>query len=186
MASAIISDGIGMHSTMYVPEIEVIDIEDFSKIIYNITDSTDKYFLVSQLFLNDLEGETVMVMSEKSAKELTYCYGKIDNMLNPDSADDVKTCALEISNIMTSALIGYFADMTNTKVYFHPPEISLYDNEKLSDVRNSGDFQHVIIIKIVIDIDTTEIKGNMYILFKETSFDRFKAAIDYFIDNYAG
>lgn len=186
LATSLISDSIGMHSTMYVPEMEIISIDKLPETMSATVDENRDYFLVSQVFLNYLEGETVMLMSRESAVSLTDCYSKIDDMLNPEDQDDVKSCTMEISNIITSALIGRIADLTNTEIYFQPPEIKEYSPAKIKEMEGSTGFTQVIVIKIIIDVDNTEIKGSLYVLLKEQSFSKFRDALDYFIDNYAG
>jgi chemotaxis protein CheC len=186
MATSLISDSIGMHSTMYVPEMEIVSIDEFTNVAYNAIDKGKGYFIVSQVFLNYLEGETVMLMSTRSAKALTECYSKMDDSLNPEEADDVKSCTLEITNIVSSALLGRIADLTNTEIYFQPPEIRVFDHTKFTEMNKNREFTQVIVIKIIIDVDTTEVKGNMYILLKEDSFDKFRQALDYFIESYSG
>jgi len=186
MATSLISDSIGMHSTMYVPEMEIVSIDEFANVAYKSMDPGRGYFIVSQVFLNYLEGESVMLMSARSAKALTECYSKLDETLNPDEPDDVKSCTLEITNIISSALLGRIADLTNTEIYFQPPEIRIYEPERIAEMNRNQEFTQVIVIKIIIDVDTTEIKGNMYILLKEESFGKFKQALDYFIESYSG
>ena len=186
MATSLISDSIGMHSTMYVPEMDIVSIDKFADVSYSSIDRDKEYFMVSQVFLNYLEGESVMLMSTRSAKALTECYSKLDESLNPLDADDVKSCALEITNIVSSALLGRIADLTNTEIYFQPPEIVIYEHSRVADMNRNQGFSQVIVIKIIIDVDTTEIKGNMYILLKEESFDKFKQALGFFIESYSG
>lgn len=186
LATSLISDSIGMHSTMYVPEMEIISIDKLPETMSKTVNEDKDYFLVSQVFLNYLEGETVMLMSSDSAKSLTECYSRIDDMLNHEDEDDIKSCTMEISNIITSALIGRIADLTNTEIYFQPPEIKQYSPAQVKAMEGNTGFTQVIVIKIIIDVDNTEIKGNMYVLLKEQSFSRFRDAIDYFIDHYAG
>ncbi|MGE4318600.1 MAG: hypothetical protein AB7E96_06800 [Deferribacterales bacterium] len=186
LATSLISDSIGMHSSMYVPEMEIIDIENLADTIAGVIDEDKEYYHVSQVFLNYLEGETVMLMSRESAAALTECYSRIDDMLDDSSEEDIKSCTLEISNIITSALIGRIADLTNTEIFFQPPEIKPYKTSEIHDLRRGSEFSQVIVIKVIIDIDSTEIKGHMYVLLKEQSFSRFKEALDYFIDHYAG
>ncbi|TCK61898.1 hypothetical protein [Seleniivibrio woodruffii] len=186
MATSLISDSIGMHSTMYVPEMEIVSIDEFANVAYKSMDPDRGYFIVSQVFLNYLEGESVMLMSTRSAKALTECYSKLDETLNPEEPDDVKSCSLEITNIISSALLGRIADLTNTEIYFQPPEIRIYEPARIAEMNKNQEFTQVIVIKIIIDVDTTEIKGNMYILLKEESFGKFKQALDYFIESYSG
>ncbi len=186
LATSLISDSIGMHSSMYVTEMEIIDIENLADTIAGVIDGDKEYYHVSQVFLNYLEGETVMLMSRESAAALTECYSRIDDMLDDSSEEDIKSCTLEISNIITSALIGRIADLTNTEIFFQPPEIKPYKTSEIHDLRRGSEFSQVIVIKVIIDIDSTEIKGHMYVLLKEQSFSRFKEALDYFIEHYAG
>lgn len=185
VATSLISDSIGMHSTMYVPQMQVISMDQFYDYVKVNLESDNDHYLVSQVFLNYIEGETVMLMSKNAAKALTDCYSKLDDMLNSEEESDIKSCTMEISNIITSALIGRIADLTNTEIFFQPPEINNYDSSKLEELNKNSDFTKVIVIKIIIDIDNTEIKGTLFVLLKTESYERFKKAIDYFIDHYA-
>ena len=186
LATSLISDSIGRHASMYVPEMDIIDIEKLAETMANVTENGKEYYVVSQVFLNYLEGETVMLLSKDSAEALTDCYSMIDDMLNSADEDDVKSCTMEISNIITSALIGRIADLTNTEIFFQPPEIKLLVNHDIFDSKRTSEFSKVIVIRIIIDIDDTEIKAHMYVLLKGQSLARFKEALDYFIEHYAG
>lgn len=185
VATSLISDSIGMHSTMYVPEMQVISMDQFYDYARANLEQDSEHYLVSQVFLNYIEGETVMLMSKPSAVALTDCYSNLDDMLDSNDENDIKSCTMEISNIITSALIGRIADLTNTEIFFQPPEIDDYEPARLTLLNKNTEFTQVIVIKIIIDIDNTEIKGNMFVLLKSESFNKFKLAIDYFIDHYA-
>jgi len=186
MATSLISDSIGRHSTMYVPKMYIISIDSFSDVLKDRIKGESECFVCSQVFLNYIEGETVLFISKESSVDLATCYSEIDNELDPSDMDDVKSCTLEVTNIITSALIGKISDLTGADVYFQPPEIELYDHEQMKSISKQESFSEVIVIEIVIDIDETEIEGSLYVLLKGDSFEKFKQAIDYFIDNYAG
>jgi chemotaxis protein CheC len=186
MATSLISDSIGKHATMYVPKMYIVSIDSFSDVVADYIDNESEYFVCSQVFLNYIEGETVLFLSKDSSVSLTECYASIDDSLNSEDIDDVKGCTLEVTNIMTSALIGKIAELTNSEIYFQPPEIELYTYEQMTSIKRKDKFSEVIVIEIILDIDETEIKGNLYVLLKGDSLNKFKAALDFFIDNYSG
>ncbi len=172
-ATAIIADMMNAFAKLAVPSVEIIDAKDIFDIILDKIDKTAKYFLVTQMYMGDFEGETVFLIDYDSAYNLA---SKFDSIVMEENVSDI---TLELTNILTSSFIRSFAELMGVKVRFSPPSIDLISVDGILKQHDfSNNYSKVIVISTLLEFEKENIKGFLFILMKEDSFKLLKEKIN--------
>ncbi len=172
-ATAIIADMMNAFAKLAVPSVEIIDAKDIFDIILQKVDRTVKYFLVTQMYMGDFEGETVFLIDYDSAYNLA---SKFDSIVMEENVSDI---TLELTNILTSSFIRSFAELMGVKVRFSPPSIELISADSIIKQHDfSNNYSKVIVISTLLEFEKENIKGFLFILMKEASFKLLKEKIN--------
>ena len=181
-ASSIISDSLNSFSKMPLPKIDAMGIEELEDyLVKNFDDITDCY-IVTQLFRNKFDGESVFIIDDESARKITSLLLDEESL----SKEDIQASVLELTNIISSACIGKLIELLDAQIFFNPPMIEsscrvgervlrLSKNEKM-------EFTKVIIIETKLEFENEQITGYLLFLTKESSFEWLKVALEKFLE----
>jgi chemotaxis protein CheC len=181
-ASSIISDSLNSFSKMPLPNIEAMGIEElevyFARNFDNITDC----YIVTQLFRNKFDGESVFIIDDESARKITSLLLDEENL----AKEDIQASVLELTNIISSACIGKLIELLDAQIFFNPPmiESSCRVGERVLRLskKENMEFTKVIIIETKLEFENEQIKGYLLFLTKESSFEWLKSALDKFLE----
>ncbi len=181
-ATATIADLFDNFATLHVPDISLITMEDLDEFILKDFNYQQVY-TTSQQFKGQFQGEIVFVMDPKSAQNMQ---GVIFSEEDSDDAvtageDEIRQSILEISNILGSSCIGKLAELLSTNVTFAPPAIEF--SQSVMKDGTEMPYRHVIVISTVLDFSDMEIRGKLFILFTDATFNWLKAALEDYLEN---
>ena len=148
-----------------IPKIEFIDPRDLDEYIakvYGCEDVTKDCIMYSagQVFNGELSGETLFLMDETSAKELTnefYPVTQIDENFITDTV-------LEVNNILSVSSIGTLSEVTNLSSQFLAPTLRKVSDYKYIEKSNIAHYPMVIAISTILKFESSNINGFLLIL----------------------
>ena len=184
IASSIISDSLHSFSKMPLPKIDAMEIDElegyFARNFNGITDC----YIVTQLFRNKFDGESVFVIDDISAEKISALLLEEEGDL---SKEDIQSSVLELTNIISSACIGKLIELLDAQIFFNPPMIESSCRVGESVLRLSKkenmEFTKVIIIETKLEFETEQITGYLLFLTKESSFAWLKTALGKFLED---
>ena len=177
-ASSIISDSLNSFSKMPLPNIDAMEIEELEDYFVKNFDGITNCYIVTQLFRNKFDGESVFIIAHKITALLL---GEEEL-----SKEDIQASVLELTNIISSACIGKLIELLDAQIFFNPPmiESSCQVGEKVLRISSSEkrEFTKVIIIETKLEFENEQITGYLLFLTKESSFEWLKSALDRFLE----
>lgn len=179
-ASASISEILNSFATLNIPQIKLIESLELKDYLINNNRSNESQYIVSQLIHGSLSGENIFIIDEQSAISMT----KVFNEENEVSSEDVNDVVLEITNILSSATIGKFCELLESKVSFQAPAIELIKSINDFDDKRVEDFKKVIIISTVLEFKDLNIIGELMLLTKDESIDRLKNELTKILEEF--
>ncbi len=178
-ATAIIADMMNAFANLAVPSVEIVDAKDLFEIILQKLNPNWKYFFVTQTYMGSFEGETIFIIDYDSAYNLA---SKFDEIVMEENISDL---TLELTNILTSSFIRNFAELMGVNVRFSPPSIELITPDVIIKNKDfTENYSKVIVISTLLEFKDENIKGFLFILMKEDSFNLLKEKINYMLEQY--
>ena len=181
-ASSIISDSLNSFSKMPLPNIEAMEVEELEEYFAKNFDDITNCYIVTQLFRNKFDGESVFIIDDVSARKITSLLLGETNLLK----EDIQASVLELTNIISSACIGKLIELLDAQIFFNPPmiESSCRVGERVLRISTSEkrEFTKVIIIETKLEFENEQITGYLLFLTKESSFEWLKSALDKFLE----
>ncbi len=173
-ATSNIAELLDAFATLHVPKIVICDSDELTQIIKNEIDYSAKYYIIKQLFTGKFGGECMFIMKDSSANILgNHLYG-IDN----PSHDDINDAAMELTNILTSTIIGKMTHELGTDVQFFVPSSQFIGAKDIIDYEDIKHYSKIITISTILDFQDQQIKGCVYILTKDECIVSLKKLID--------
>lgn len=183
VASSIISDSLNSFSTMPLPKIDAMDLPQLEAYFDEKFRGITQCYIVTQLFRNRFDGESVFIIDDDSAMRLSSLLLESDEL----GKEDVQASVLEITNIISSACIGKLVELLDAQIFFNPPviESTCHIGESVLRLskREGMEFTKVIIIETKLEFETEQITGYLLFLTKESSFVWLKEALGRFLDD---
>lgn len=183
MATSLISDSIEAHANLHVPEIHIVGTEGLENYVNSKTLKENDYYISVQVFINKLDGESIFLIDENSAEQVSNMFMDTSGE-SVESEEDIVSSIHELSNILTSACVGKIAELLGLEVFFHPPAIDRQSGEKIAEYKNFEKFSKIIVVETVLDFKQEKIHGLLMFLLKESSFDHLLIALDKYIEQY--
>lgn len=179
LAASLIGDMLNSYVDLKIPRLEVLKGEEFEKFI-NAQLEKDKQFYVSkQNFSSDFNGETVFVISDVAAKDLTaLMHRNLDIPSENLSDNDILNAILETTNIITSSCIGQLNEFLKFEVIFTPPSLALRESSYIAKYNENLEYDNVIVIETALDLQEEEIKGYLFILTDERFATSLRTAME--------
>lgn len=181
-ASSIISDSLNSFSKMPLPKIEAMGIEELESYLSKNFDDITNCYIVTQLFRNKFDGESVFIIDDASAQKITALLLEEEQL----AKEDIQASVLELTNIISSACIGKLIELLDAQIFFNPPmiESSCRVGERVLRLSKSEgmEFTKVIIIETKLEFENEQITGYLLFLTKESSFEWLKSSLDKFLE----
>ncbi len=113
---------------MHVPEVRIVE----PSVIPNVLSEFDKrYFVVRSDIEGDLQGKTFLLFSDNNVERVSeVCLGK-EMLSGPLGGELQRSLLLEISNILTGALVTQLANIIELEIHGMPPA-ALFEDRKTS------------------------------------------------------
>lgn len=181
-ATSVISDMMGTFATLHIPNSELIDTTEFSSIINQSFDPEKKYFISSQQFRGDIEGETIFVLDEKSTHNLAVHLDGYDETQQLDE-EDIMDSSVEVTNLVTSSCIRNIGEYLECHVFFSQPSIKVAMRNEIVRNTNIEQYKTIIVIRTMLDLQEEKIQGNFYILLKDHTLKMIKDKAEEFFED---
>ena len=179
-ASASISEILNSFATLNIPQIKLIESFELKNYLVENNKSNTSQYIVSQLIHGSLSGENIFIVDENSAIAMTKVFNEEDEV----STEDVSDVVLEITNILSSATVGKFSELLESKVSFQAPALEIIKSMNDFNDKRVEEFSKVIIISTVLEFRDLNITGELILLTKDESIDRLKEELARILDEF--
>ena len=176
-ATAIVSDMLETFATLHIPHIEIVDTENLQNYINNNFDKKNQYFVFSQQFRGDLEGEAVFISDLDSLKNLYLTL----NSKNEEIEDIIESTG-ELINVVNSATIKNIANQLEKEVFFSKPSVKSVISSEIISNTNLSHYKTIIIVSTILDFRDENFQGTLYILLKPKTIQLIKEAAELFFE----
>ncbi|MCP4216563.1 MAG: chemotaxis protein CheC [bacterium] len=178
-AASSLSDIIGEHIHLKVPNVDVLPLEELPKVLLSFKHVP--HASVLQGFQGDFAGTSALVFPPESAARLVAALTGED--VGSPSLDSVRSGTLvEIGNIVINAILGTMGNMLDSSFVFSLPEYRLINNIKdivQTDRKQKG---FIMLAEANFNISSLEINGFIFILFKLESINTLVSMLNASID----
>jgi len=179
-ASASISEILDSFATLKVPRIKLLKSLQLKDYLINNDSSNDIQFVVSQIIHGNFSGENIFLINKDSAFKLAEILNENEDV----NIEEVSDVVLEITNILSSATIGKFSELLDTKVSFQAPSLEIIDSLEDFNENRIKDFNEVIIISTILEFDKLNVKGELILLTKDESIKKLKEELQKILEEY--
>ena len=176
-AAAVVSDMLETFATLHIPKIELVNTDDLQNYINRNFDKKNQYFVFSQQFRGDFEGEAVFISDLESLKNLYLAL----NSKNEEVEDVIESTG-ELINVVNSATIKNIATQLEKDVFFLKPSIKSVISSEIISNTNLSNYQTIIIVSTVLDFRDENFQGTLYILLKPKTVRLIKEAAEIFFN----
>lgn len=178
-ASASISEILDSFATLNIPNINIIETPNLKNYLVDAKPKDQKQFISSQVIHGEIPAESLFIIDIDSADSMTRVFNDEDSSTYNDICDVV----IEITNILSSATIGKFAELLSTKVSFEAPSLQVLDKMIDFDDDIFDSFSHVIIISTILEFEELNIFGELIILMKDKSISKLKSELNEILED---
>ncbi len=180
-ATASISEILNAFATLNVPDIKIVKPKELKPYLVNNlgVDTKSEQFIATQLINGDLAGENLFILDNQSAINLAHEFDLEDDEINDDELFDI---VLEVTNILSSSMIGKLTDELGTTVSFAPPSVQKIDSIEKIDNRSVNEYNQIIIISTELMFSKQKIRGEILLLTKDESIVWMKEALNKILD----
>lgn len=173
-ATASIADLLHAFGTMHIPKIIMSDLNGLREYIAEQIGVNERYFVTKQLFGGTFGGEFIFMITEASAGNLGNYLYEVDS---PSEAD-IYDAVVELTNILSSAIISSLMNELDTKVQFFAPFTQVMPGCELVKMDASDEYSQIIIISTQMEFEQQQINGSICILTKDEMIEELKSLID--------
>jgi len=182
MATSLITNAAGNHVKLSVPEITVTAIAEIQTQLNKIPVDINNCFVANQKFKGAYIGESLFIVD--SASSANFASLMLDEPAEDLLEDDIKSCALELSNILTSVSIGKLAELLSSHMSFSAPNLVNSNFEDLVTSYQNNTFTQFFMIKTWLSGQEKDVVGYLVIFINEESFDYLQKTIESFINEH--
>ncbi|MEA2051163.1 MAG: hypothetical protein U9O56_10615 [Campylobacterota bacterium] len=179
-ATSVISNMLDTFATLHIPKIKLLNIGEVQNFINKNFDHIDDYFVFSQQFRGDMEGEAIFISNQDSIKHLSLVLN--DDEEDLEEIEDMIDLASEMLNIVNSATIKRMAKELSQDVFFRQPSVKSVKSKEIVSDTNISQYKTVIVVSTILDFEKEDIKGTLYVLLKPKSIEIIKTAVEDFFD----
>lgn len=159
-------------ATMKVPSVQLITNEELLNLIQISCKGKHQFFMSIQLFKGEFDGECLFMLDTESAQNL------LNHLQADEDSDNLEDTVIEITNLVTSALITELASKLHTEVFIQEPHLELIESCNAHNCPFISDYDHIILINTVMEFAEENIFGEAFILTHEKSFTWLQNALD--------
>jgi len=168
ISASLIGDMFNTYVDLKIPDLNVISGEEFKEFLSKKLDMQKKYFVSRQMFSSDFNGESLFMIDEESAYDLSkLVYKNLAIEKDELTQEDVLNSLLETTNILTSSCIGQLNEFMKFEVLFTPPSLTLQESGYIAKFNRNLEYKHVIVIDTLLDLQEEQIEGYLFILTDE-------------------
>jgi chemotaxis protein CheC len=179
-ATASISAILNSFATLNIPKIKIISSSELKNYLNSLY-IHDEQFVATQLLGGDLAGENLFILNTQSVINLAYEFDLEDEEINDDELLDI---VLEVTNILSSSMIGKLAEELDTTVLFSPPSVQKINSLDDLDNKYLDEYQQIIIISTELLFEKQKISGELLLLTKDDSIIWMKSALNKILDEF--
>jgi chemotaxis protein CheC len=173
-ATSHVAELLNAFGTMHIPKISIRNSTEVKEVIIDNIDESLDYYVIKQLFAGKFGGECVFVINEKSANNLgSYLYD-VDEAV----ADDITDAVMELTNIVTSSIIGRLTEELNVQVQFFAPSSNFVEASSIIDDDAIISYSKIIVVSTEIEFKDQNICANIFILTKDEAISSLRDLID--------
>lgn len=173
-ATASIADLLQAFGTMHIPHLSISDMDGLKSYIEEAIPANQHSYVTKQLFGGEFGGEFVFVMTDESATNLGHYLYDVEE---PDNAD-ILDAVIELTNILSSTIISRLSEELNTKVQFFSPSTGIMPGNHLIGDKDRLNYHQIIIVSTVMEFQSHEISGQIFILTKDGMIESLRRLID--------
>ena len=134
-SAAALAELLDMFVTLTVPRVEIVTTEEVYRILTAFSEEGTGACAVEQLFRGDLNGQAIMVMSNRGLANLRTA------LLSPEEIEDLgedeakREVLLEVGNLVISSATGMLIELLGGQMAFAPPRVLLEGLQAPSDAK---------------------------------------------------
>jgi chemotaxis protein CheY-P-specific phosphatase CheC len=181
-AIGLLMNSAGGYAELEVPDISILPIDRIQDCIDNLPLSLDTDIVVNQKYQGAFSGECLLLIERAAAKDLGALM--LDEDSDSISAEDTLSCALELSNILTTASIGKLAELLSEHMAFSAPVVLDAKIHNFIINYKANNIKRFFVIKTWLKTDEKKIAGYLFLFIKEESFGFMRDSIDRFVNDY--
>jgi chemotaxis protein CheC len=178
-ATARIAEVLNAFATMKVPFISVLSKDELYDRLKGACTQSSKCYLMMQLFKGEFDGEAIFFLSEDSALNL------VDHLKESDEENNVKDVVMELTNMVTSSLVGEFAKLLGAEVFFDEPVVEVLCLKTPCEVLKVK-YDYIMLINTVMEFEEQNIHGEVYLMMHEKTFKWLKSSLSPLVEKFYG
>jgi len=176
-ATASISQILDAFATLHIPKITMIESKDLKAYISTNSKGVGDYLGI-QTFNGDISGQSIFLIDESSAINLTkHLYD------NDISSVNIEDSVLELTNILSSAIISNLSSNFKTHINFMAPLISTLSKTDILTKEKLEKYNNVIIVSTKMEFQEIDILGEVILILDDKSIEKVKLAINNMLEN---
>lgn len=179
-ATGVISNMLETFATLHIPKIKLLNIDQLQGFINNNFDNNEEYFVFSQQFRGDMEGEAIFISTFDSVKHLSIVMNDDEDDL--EEIEDMIDLSSEMLNIVNSATIKRMAKELSKDVFFGQPFVKSVQSKQIVSDTNMSHYKTIIVVSTILDFEKENIKGTLYVLLKPKTIQIIKDAAEAFFE----
>lgn len=190
-ASALLSEITSKKVLLHVPDVQMLDFSDKSKITGSVRPQRlDGTLMVSSItFQKELSGKANLIFpADKVRTLINLCMG----ICEKENYEDLKFTDIdldiikEIGNIVLNSIIGEIGNSLNIPFSYSLPEVSLLDDTEFGSESEENQYAYWLILSVSFNINGTEIVGAIRIELNIASMTNLLKKIDQIGDQVNG
>lgn len=182
-ATAVISDMLETFATLHIPEIELIDVSEIQEYINKNFESSNEYFVFSQQFRGQIEGESIFISDFNSVKQLSMVVHEDTEYQNDtDDVEEIISLTSELMNMLNSTTIKDIAKQLAKEVFLAQPIVKKVKSNEIIGNTNLVNYKTIIMVSTHLDFKEENIKGTLYILLKPKTVQIIKEEAEKFFE----
>lgn len=180
-AAAAISEILDAFATLNIPDIKIITLGELKDYLKDDMDSDSAYIVSNQLINGKFSGETLFLIDIDSAKHLAREFDIDEEDIDDDELFDV---VLEITNILSSSMIGRLAEELEAEVSFSPPIVQKINSMDEFKDKYSQKYSQVMSISTELLFEKQKIKGKVLFIKNGESAKWIKKELNKILDEF--
>ncbi len=186
-ASADLAEVIDIYVVLNIPQIDLMNGEEFACYLQSELQEYTMINLVEQNFWGSFKGTAMLIFPSGSEKELlSVLEDDQETLLESDNIAALeKEVLLEVGNILIGACVGKIAELLEDVVTYSPPHVvTKRATDSLASNNGFGANTTAILLKTTFAFERKNIDGLLFILSSVESFQWLKEALNQFLEQY--
>jgi len=184
-AAASLSDVIGLHAILNVPQIKILPADEIQKFIVNEIGAEHGFHVIEQHYSSKFKGVAFLLFSSESGKmfiSLLEGNEEVPEYFTINLLE--KETLTEVGNIIIGACVGKIAELLSDVVTYMPPRCidgKVLQNDIPKSFWGNG---YAVILKTLFKFELSEVYGYLFLVINVESIEWLKKAINKFANRY--